>query len=73
MPVTKKKYPQARVQQYIIHMLRNSFQYVDYKDLKKFSSDFKAVYNVPAKETAFAELEGIKEKKHRKEVFLCHK
>lgn len=54
-------YPQAQIQRCIIHMLRNSFQYVDYKDIKKFSSDFKAVYNTPAEEAALAELEGVKE------------
>ena len=54
-------YPQAQIQRCVIHMLRNSFQYVNYKDLKKFSSDFKAVYNSPTEEAALAELEGIKE------------
>lgn len=46
-------YPEAQIQRCIIHMLRNSFQYVNYKDLKKFSSDFKAVYNAPAKRQPF--------------------
>ena len=40
-------YPQAQIQRCVIHMLRNSFKYVNYNDLKKFSSDFKAVYNAP--------------------------
>ena len=31
-------YPQAEVQRCIIHMLRNSFKYVSYKDIKKFRS-----------------------------------
>ena len=34
---------------------------MNYKDLKKFSSDFKAVYNAPTEEAALAELEGVKE------------
>lgn len=54
-------YPNAEVQRCIIHMLRNSFKYVSYKDLKKFSSDFKAVYKAPTEEAALAELENIKE------------
>ena len=54
-------YPQAQIQRCVIHMLRNSFQYVNYKDLKKFSSDFKAVYNAPTEEAALAGLEGVKE------------
>ena len=47
-------------------MLRNSFKYVNYSDLKKFSSDFKAVYNAPNETAAYAELEGLKEKWGRK-------
>lgn len=54
-------YPNAQVQRCIIHMLRNSFKYVSYKDLKKFASDFKAVYKVPTEEIALSELEILKE------------
>lgn len=54
-------YPDAEVQRCIIHMLRNSFKYVSYKDIKKFASDFKAVYKAPTEEVALSELEGIKE------------
>ena len=55
-------YPQAEIQRCVIHMLRNSFKYVNYNDLKKFSSDFKAVYNAPNETAALSELENIKEK-----------
>ena len=54
-------FPDAQIQRCIIHMLRNSFKYVSYKDLKKFASDFKNVYNAPTESTALAELESIKE------------
>lgn len=40
-------YPDARIQRCVIHMLRNSFKYVNYSDLRKFSADFKSVYNAP--------------------------
>ena len=36
--------------------------YVNYNDLKKFSSDFKEVYNAPNETTALTELENMKEK-----------
>ena len=55
-------YPQSEIQRCVIHMLRNSFKYINYNDLKKFSSDFKAVYNAPTEAAALAELENIKEK-----------
>lgn len=43
-------------------MLRNSFKYVNYQDLKKFSSDFRAVYNAPTEAAALSELEEVREK-----------
>ena len=55
-------YPNAQTQRCIIHMLRNSFKYVSYKDLKPFASDFKAVYKVSSEEIALKELEDVKEK-----------
>ena len=55
-------YPQAQVQRCVIHMLRNSFKYVNHSDLKKFSSDLKAVYNTPKETAGLAGLEAVKEK-----------
>lgn len=62
-------YPNAQVQRCIIHMLRNSFKYVSYKDLKSFASDFKAIYKAPTEEAALKELEDIKEKWGKKYPF----
>ena len=59
-------YPQSQIQRCVIHMLRNSFKYVNYSDLKKFSSDFKAVYHAPNESAGYSELEGAKEKWGRK-------
>lgn len=53
-------YPQAKVQRCIIHMLRDSFKYVSYKDIKKIAADFKAVYKAPTEELALSKLEGVK-------------
>ena len=50
-------------------MLCNSFKYVSYKDLKKFVSDFKSVYNVPNETSALSELENIKETWGRKYLY----
>lgn len=54
-------YPQAEIQRCVTNMLRNSFKYVNYNNLKKFSSDFKAVYNAPNETATLSELETIKE------------
>ena len=59
-------FPHAQIQRCVIHMLRNSFKYVNYNDLKKFSSDFKAVYNAPNETVALSELESLKDKWGRK-------
>jgi len=53
-------YPHAEIQRCVIHMLRNSFKYINYNDLKKFSSEFKAVYNAPSESAALTELEAVK-------------
>lgn len=59
-------YPNAQVQRCIIHMLRNSFQYVSYKDLKPFAADFKAVYKASSEETALKEFEDVHNKYYRR-------
>lgn len=55
-------FPDAQIQRCVIHMLRNSFKYINYNDLKKFSADFKNVYNAPNETAALSELDTIKEK-----------
>lgn len=52
----------AQIQRCVIHMLRKSFKYVNYKDLKRFPADSKNVYNASNESAALAELEGNKEK-----------
>lgn len=55
-------FPQAAIQRCVIHMLRNSFKYINYSDLKKFASDFKKVYHAPSESAALNELDGVREK-----------
>lgn len=55
-------YPQAEIQRCVTHMPRNSFKYVNYNDLKKFSAGFKAVYNAPNEDAPLSELDAIREK-----------
>lgn len=45
----------------VSHMLRNSFKYVSYKDLRQFAADFKAVYKAPTEDLALSELEALKD------------
>lgn len=55
-------YPNAEIQRCIIHQLRNSFKYVNYKDLKEFSKDFKEIYKAVNEEEAYLKLEKLEEK-----------
>ncbi len=54
-------FPDSQVQRCVIHMLRNSFKYVSYKDLERFAADFKSVYKAPTEDLALSELEALKE------------
>ena len=53
---------QAQIQRCVIRMLRKSFKYVNYSDLKKFSSDFKAVYNAPSEKAGLNAPADIRDK-----------
>lgn len=55
-------YPKTEIQQCIIHQIRNTTNYVSYKDLKKLMADLKMVYAAPDEATALEELESFGEK-----------
>ena len=55
-------YPQSEVQRCIVHMLRNSFKYVNDNDRKKFAADFRRVYQAPTEEMGLTELSFLKER-----------
>ena len=55
-------FPQSEIQRCVIHMLRNSFKYVNYSDRKKFASDFKSVYNAPNEKAGLEALSDVREK-----------
>ena len=63
-------YLQSQIQRCVSHMLRNSFKYVSYSDLKKFANDFKVVYHEPNETAAYSELEGLKDKWGRKYPYV---
>lgn len=52
-------YPQTKVQQCMIHQIRNSTKFVSYKDIKKLMSDLKRVYAASTEETALNELDTV--------------
>lgn len=55
-------YPNTIQQRCIVHMIRNSVKFVNYKDLKEFTSDLKLIYTSPTEEQAYEKLQEIKNK-----------
>lgn len=55
-------YPKTEIQQCIIHQIRNTTNYVSYKDLKKLMADLKMVYAAPDEAADLEELESFGEK-----------
>lgn len=49
-------FPQTRIQQCVIHQIRNSLKYVAWKDKKAFVRDLKTVYQAATREEAEANL-----------------
>jgi putative transposase len=49
-------FPKTRIQQCIIHQIRNSLKYVSWKERKAFTADLKTVYRAATREEAEANL-----------------
>ena len=50
-------YPEAWVQTCIVHLIRSSMRYVNYRDRKKVARDLRPIYTAPDADTALIELE----------------
>ncbi len=46
-------FPQSEYQRCIVHMVRNTLKYVNYKDMKMFANDLKSIYHAPDKKTGY--------------------
>ncbi|MCP6657909.1 transposase, partial [Klebsiella pneumoniae] len=55
-------YPKAGIQRCIIHQIRASMRYVNYKHAKVFTADLKEVYTAVTEEAALEKLLSFKEK-----------
>jgi transposase-like protein len=54
-------YPKAEVQRCIVHQVRYTTKFVNYKDKKSFMKDLKAVYQAPTEEIALENLDTLEE------------
>lgn len=57
-----KVYPSTEFQRYIVHMIRNTLQYVSYKDRKELAKDLKQIYQAPTEEIGYNNLIELQEK-----------
>ena len=55
-------FPNTIQQRCIVHMIRNSVRYVNYKDLKEFTKDLKQIYTSANEKKAYEKLQEIKNK-----------
>lgn len=54
-------YPKAEVQRCIVHQVRYTTKFVNYKDIKAFMKDLKVVYQAPTEEIALENLDTLEE------------
>ena len=54
-------FPQAEVQRCIVHQVRYTTKFVNYKDMKPFVKDLKAIYQAPTEELALEKLDDLEE------------
>lgn len=55
-------FPNTVQQRCIVHMIRNSVKYVNYKDLKAFTADLKSIYTSRNEKEGYEKLQEVKEK-----------
>ena len=53
-------YPNTVQQRCIVHMIRNSVKFVNYKDLKEFTNDLKKIYTSVDEEKGYEQLQEVK-------------
>jgi len=66
----KTIFPDAEVQECIVHQIRNTTKYIPHKDKKSFCQDLKKVYQASTEETGWKSLQEIKSKWKRYAPYL---
>lgn len=63
-------YPTTEFQRCIVHMIRNTLQYVSYKDRRELAKDLKQIYQAPNEEVGYNNLIELEEKWSKRKVSL---
>ena len=58
----KASYPKTEIQRCIVHQIRNSTRYVNYKGRKEFCEDTKPIYTAPNEEAGLLALDRFEDK-----------
>ncbi len=58
----KAVFPKTEIQRCIVHQIRNSTKFVNYKDRKEFCDDMKKIYTAPNEEAGLSALDKFEEK-----------
>ncbi|VFC15838.1 transposase mutator type [Clostridioides difficile] len=58
----KAVFPDTEIQRCVVHQIRNTLNYVSYKNRKEFAKDLKKVYAAITEEVALSELSLLEEK-----------
>lgn len=66
----KAVFPKTKIQQCIIHQVRNTVKYIPHKYKKAFCSDLKKIYTAPDEKAGLKALDEIKEKWKQYEPYL---
>ena len=56
----KAVFPEASVQQCIVHQVRNTIKYVPHKDKKRFCADLRKIYTAPTEQAGLTALDEVK-------------
>ena len=68
----KSVYPEVKIQRCIIHEIRNSLRYVNWKDRKAFVADLKNVYQAPTEKAGWEQLENLSKSYCIRDVSLIY-
>ncbi len=55
-------FPKTEIHRCIVHQIRNSTRFVNYKDRKEFCNDMKDIYTAPNEEAGLAALDSFEKK-----------
>ncbi len=66
----KAIYPDAEIQQCIVHQIRHTIKFMPHKDREPFCEDLKSVYVAPTEDAGREALERVKEKWPRYQIYL---